>query len=102
MSIAGLSIFDRAVFDELISDNKTLAKIESDIKKRYIPRWIGHPLYGSQEHGNSFYELSSIKSKTICDDNSKVDADIVCPVTSKGENNASTVAGSHLHGNRQP
>jgi len=93
MSIASLVIFDSAKIDKLISDNKTLGQIKSDIKTELYSEMDAAPSNGSLKLGNSFYMLSNVKSKTISDDNSTVDADIVGPVTVTGNSNASKVAG---------
>ncbi len=93
MSIASLVIFDSAKIDKLISDNKTLGQIKSDIKTELYSEMDAAPANGSLKLGNSFYMLSNVKSKTISDDNSTVDADIVGPVTFAGDSNASKVAG---------
>ena len=93
MSIASLVIFDSAKIDKLISDNKTLGQIKSDIKTELYSEMDAAPSNGSLKLGNSFYMLSNVKSKTVSDDNSTVDADIVGPVTFAGDSNASKVAG---------
>jgi hypothetical protein len=93
MSIASLVIFDSAKIDKLISDNKTLGQIKSDIKTELYSEMDAAPSNGSLKLGNSFYMLSNVKSKTLSDDNSTVDADIVGPVTFAGDSNASKVAG---------
>jgi hypothetical protein len=93
MSIASLVIFDSAKIDKLISDNKTLGQIKSDMKTELYSEMDAAPSNGSLKLGNSFYMLSNVKSKTLSDDNSTVDADIVGPVTFAGDSNASKVAG---------
>ena len=93
MSIASLVIFDSAKIDKLISDNKTLGQIKSDMKTELYSEMDAAPSNGSLKLGNSFYMLSNVKSKTVSDDNSTVDADIVGPVTFAGDSNASKVAG---------
>lgn len=93
MSIASLVIFDSAKIDKLISDNKTLGQIKSDIKTELYSEMDAAPSNGSLKLGNSFYMLSNVKSKTISGDNSTVDADIVGPVTFTGNSNVSKVAG---------
>jgi hypothetical protein len=93
MSIASLVIFDSAKIDKLISDNKTLGQIKSDMKTELYSEMDAAPANGSLKLGNSFYMLSNVKSKTVNDDNSTVDADIVGPVTFAGDSNASKVAG---------
>ena len=82
-----------AKIDNLISDNKTLGQIKSDIKTELYSEMDAAPANGSLKLGNSFYMLSNVKSKTLSDDNSTVDADIVGPVTFSGDSNASNVAG---------
>ena len=93
MSIASLVIFDSAKIDSLISDNKTLGQIKSDMKTELYSEIDAAPANGSLKLGNSFYMLSNIKSKTMNGDNSTVGADIVGPVTVSGSSNASLVAG---------
>jgi hypothetical protein len=79
MSIAILVIFDSAKINSLISDNKTLRQIKSDMKKEIYSEMDAAPANGSLKLGNSFYILSNIKSKTVSSDNSTVDADIIGP-----------------------
>ena len=93
MSIASLVIFDSAKIDSLISDNKTLGQIKSDMKKEIYSEMDAAPANGSLKLGNSFYMLSNIKSRTVSSDNSTVDADIVGPATNNGNSNASLAAG---------
>ncbi len=93
MSIASLVIFDSAKIDSLISDNKTLGQIKSDIRTEMYSEMDAAPANGSLKLGNSFYMLSNVKSKTRGSDNSTVDADLVGPVTNGGNSNASLVAG---------
>jgi hypothetical protein len=95
MSIASLVIFDSAKIENLISDNKTLGQIKSDIKTELYSEMDAAPANGSLKLGNSFYMLSNVKSKTVSADNSTIDADIVGPVTIIGNSSASLVAG-HL------
>ena len=93
MSIASLVIFDSAKIDSLISDNKTLGQIKSDMKTELYSEMDAAPANGSLKLGNSFYMLSNIKSKTVSSGNSTVDADIVVPATNNGNSNASLDAG---------
>jgi len=93
MSIVSLVVFDSAKIDSLISDNKTLGQIKSDMKKEIYSEVDAAPSNGSLKLGNSFYMLSNIKSRTVSSDNSTIEADIVGPATNNADSNASLAAG---------
>ncbi|VVB72754.1 Uncharacterised protein [uncultured archaeon] len=93
MNIVGAVEFDIAKINSLVSDNKTLAQIKSDMKSEIYSEMDAAPYNGSLVIGNDLFRLSDIKSKTTGDDNSTIDAIVAGPITSKNDSNASKVVG---------
>lgn len=81
IAVLGIAEFDSADIDKLISDNKTLGQIKSDIKDQIKNEMDNASYNGSLMLGNSLYKLSNIVSKTKADNNSTIDADIEGPIS---------------------
>lgn len=95
IGILSITEFDPAKIDELISDNKTLGQIKSDVKNEIKNETDAASYNGSLMLGENLYRLSNISSKTISDNNSTIEADIAGPITLANMNN-STAAVGHI------
>lgn len=93
IAVLGIAEFDPAEISKLISDNKTLGLIKSDIKNQVINEINAASYNGSLMLGESLYKLSNIISKTKDDNNSTIDADLVGPITLANINNSTAVVG---------
>jgi len=93
IGILGIAEFDPAKIGGLISDNKTLGKIKSDIKNEVMNEMDAASYNGSLILGDSLYKLSNIKSETVNDNNSTIDADISGPITPANINNSTAIVG---------
>ena len=93
MNIVGVIKFDIAKINGLISDNKTLSQIKSDVQSEMYSEMDAAPYNGTLVLGKDYFLLSNIKSKTTSDDNSTIDADVTGPITFEDKSNATNVAG---------
>ncbi len=93
IGILSIAELDPAKIDKLISDNKTLGQIKSDIKNELKNEMDAASYNGSLMLGENLYKLSNISSKTISDNNSTIDADITGPITLANMNNSTAVVG---------
>jgi hypothetical protein len=93
MNIVGLIEFDIAKINGLISDNKTLAQIKSDVQSEVYSEMDAGHYNGTLVLGNDYFLLSNIQSKTTSDDNSTIDADVAGPITFEDKSNATDVVG---------
>lgn len=93
MNIVGVVAFDIAKINGLISDNKTLAQIKSDVQSEIYSEMDAAFYNGTLVLGNDYFQLSNIKSKTTSDDNSTIDADVAGPITFEDKSNATNVVG---------
>lgn len=93
IGVLGIAEFDPAKIGNLISDNKTLGQIKSDLKSKIIDEMDNASYNGSLMLGGSIYKMSNITSKTIDDNNSTVDADVAGPITLANMNNSTAVVG---------
>jgi hypothetical protein len=93
MNIVGVIEFDIAKINGLISDNKTLAQIKSDVQSEIYSEMDAAPYNGTLVLGNEYFLLSNIRSKTTSDDNSTIDADVAGPITFENKSNATDVVG---------
>jgi hypothetical protein len=91
VGILGIAEFDPAKIGDLISDNKTLGQIKSDIKNQVINETNAASYNGGLLLGESIYKLSNITSKTVNDDNYSIGADIIGPITPADMDNDTTV-----------
>ncbi len=93
IGILGIAEFDPAKIGKLISDNKTLGQIKSDIKDQVMTEMDDASYNGSLVLGGNLYKLSNITSKTEDDNNSNIGADIAGPITLANINNSTAVVG---------
>jgi hypothetical protein len=93
IGIVGAVAFDIAKINGLISDNKTLAQIKSDVQSEIYSEMDAAPYNGTLVLGNDYFLLSNIQSKTTSDDNSTLDADVTGPITFEDKSNATNVVG---------
>jgi hypothetical protein len=93
MNVVGQVEFDISKINGLISDNKTLAQIKSDVQSEIYSEMDAGLYNGTLVIGNDYFLLSNIQSKTTSDDNSTVDADVAGPITFEDESNATNLVG---------
>ncbi len=93
IGILSITELDPAKIDKLISDNKTLGQIKSDIKNELKNEMDAASYNGSLMLGENLYKLSNISSKTISDNNSTIEADIAGPIALANMNNSTAAAG---------
>lgn len=93
MNIMGVVQFDLEKINGLISDNKTLAQIKSDMKTEINSEIDAAPYNGSIMLGSDYFLLSNIKSASVSDENTTIDADVAGPITFADMSNASTIVG---------
>jgi hypothetical protein len=93
MNVMGMVAFDVSKINGLISDNKTLAQIKSDMQSEIYSEMDAASYNGTLMLGNDYFRLSDIKSKTTSEDNSTIDADVEGPITFEDNSNATDVVG---------
>ena len=93
IGILGIAELNPAKIANLISDNKTLGQIKSDILNEVTNETDAASYAGGLLLGESIYKLSNIKSETINDNNSTIDADLIGPITPANMNNSTAVVG---------
>lgn len=93
IAVLGVSEFNSTEIGKLISDNKTLGQIKSDIKDQVKSEMDNASYDGILMLGGSLYELSNITSKTKDDNNSTIDAEIAGPIALNNTNSSTSVVG---------
>lgn len=93
IAVLGVSEFNSSEIGKLISDNKTLGQIKSDIKDQVKSEMDNASYDGILMFGGSLYQLSNITSKTKDDNNSTIDAEIAGPLTLNTTSNNTAVVG---------
>lgn len=93
IAVLGVSEFNSTEIGKLISDNKTLGQIKSDIKDQVKSEMDNASYDGILMLGGSLYKLSNITSKTKDDNNSTIDAEIAGPIALNNTNSSTSVVG---------
>lgn len=92
MNIEGKMNPDPAEIQKLISDNKTIAQIKSDIKAKMDTQISATSYNGSLRLGESNYNLASIKVALSKDNSTTIEADVVGPKVNP-EDKPTTIVG---------
>jgi hypothetical protein len=90
IGILGIAEFDSTKISNLISDNKTLGQIKSDLKNQVINETDAAVYSGRLLLADSIFKLSNITSKTVSDYNYSIDADLIGPITPADMDNNTT------------
>ncbi|MFB3766517.1 MAG: hypothetical protein ACE14P_14895 [Methanotrichaceae archaeon] len=99
VGILGIAELDPAKIDNLISDNKTLGQIKSEIKDEVKSEMDAASYNGSLLLDDDIFELSNITSRTTDDNNSTIDADILNPAAPVHMNNSTMNSSAAVIGN---
>ncbi len=93
IAVLGISEFNSSKIDNLISDNKTLGEIKSEIKDQVKSVMDNASYDGILMLGGDLYKLSNITSKTKDYNNSTIDAEIAGPAVLENNSNSTSVVG---------
>lgn len=93
LKLESVASLDLAKINGLVSDNKTLRQIRSDIKSEINSQEAAGSHNGSLRLGEERYKLLNISLSTSQDDNSTVEADVAGPIAGRSDDNATTAVG---------
>jgi len=81
MSMVSKATFDPAKIEKLVSDNKTLAEIKSQIKAEIFAQMDAASHNGTLTLGQDHYKLTNIKTTTSSANDTAIEADVAGPIT---------------------